>query len=478
MIAREIELKALSALTVGGQTFLPLVEGGKGVSATNHASSGAWAKAGGIGTVSGVNADSTDENGDVIPQIYHSRTREGRHEELVAYGIRGAVEQVRRAFDIAGDEIRAGRGALNINVLWEMGGAQRILEGVLSQSKGMLHGVTCGAGMPYKLSEIAARHEVFYYPIISSGRAFRALWKRAYSKASEWLGAVVYEDPWLAGGHNGLSNAEDPKQPQDPYPRVKELREVMREGGIPDSVPIVMAGGVWYLRDWEHWIDNPELGAIAFQFGTRPLLTRESPIPDIWKAKLPLIEEGDVLLHKFSPTGFYSSAVRNSMLRNLEARSERQIAFSTEAAGDHQYTLDVGVGRKIYYVTRDDLNRAREWHGAGFDTALKTPDNTLVFVSAAESKTIRKDQADCMGCLSHCSFSSWKDHDNFTTGYLADPRSFCIQKTLQAIAHGADPDHELMFAGHAAYNFRTDPFYSNGFVPTVKQLVDRIQTGD
>ena len=471
-------MQALNAVSIGGQSFLPLVEGGKGVSATNHASAGAWARAGGLGTVSAVNADSYDEHGDVIPQVYRSPTRQGRHEELVAYAIEGAVTQVKRAFDLAADELRAGRGALNINILWEMGGAQRVLETVLERTKGLLHGVTCGAGMPYKLSEIAARHGVHYYPIISSGRAFRALWKRAYSKASEWLGAVVYEDPWLAGGHNGLSNAEDPKLPQDPYPRVKELRAVMREGGIPDSVPIVMAGGVWYLRDWTHWIDNPELGAIAFQFGTRPLLTKESPIPDIWKAKLPLIEEGDVLLHKFSPTGFYSSAVRNSMLRNLEARSERQIAFSTEAAGDHQYTLDVGVGRKVYYVTRDDLNRAREWHGAGFDTALKTPDNTLVFVSAAESKTIRKDQADCMGCLSHCSFSSWKDHDDFTTGYLADPRSFCIQKTLQNIAHGADPDHELMFAGHAAYNFRTDPFYSNGFVPTVKQLVDRIQTGD
>lgn len=471
-------MKPLTELSIGGRSFLPLVEGGKGVSATNHRSSGAWARAGGLGTISAVNADSYDENGDPIPQVYHSRTREGRHEELIAYAIRGAIEQVRRAFDLAADELRAGRGALNINVLWEMGGAQRVLEGVLEQTKGLLHGVTCGAGMPYRLSEIAARHGVHYYPIVSSARAFRALWKRAYAKASEWLGAVVYEDPWLAGGHNGLSNAEDPRQPQDPYPRVKELRAVMREGGLPDTVPIVMAGGVWYLREWADWIDNPELGTIAFQFGTRPLLTQESPIPDVWKAKLPTLREGDVLLHRFSPTGFYSSAVRNSFLRNLEARSERQIAFSTEAAGDHQFTLDVGVGRKTYYVTRDDLNRAREWAGQGYDTALKTPDNTLVFVNAGEARQIRRDQADCMGCLSHCAFSSWKDHDTHSTGQLADPRSFCIQKTLQAIAHGAEPDNELMFAGHSAYMFGQDPFYSNGFVPTVQQLVDRLQTGD
>ncbi|WP_312488789.1 nitronate monooxygenase [Sphingomonas sp.] len=465
--------KGLSPILYNGREVWPLIEGGKGVAATNHASAGAWAAAGGVGTVSAVNADSYDAEGKIIPQIYRALTRRERHEELIEYAIEGAVQQVKRAWDIAG-----GKGAININVLWEMGGAQRVLEGVLARTKGLVAGVTCGAGMPYKLSEIAAHHQVSYLPIVSSGRAFRALWKRAYSKASEWLAAVVYEDPWLAGGHNGLSNAEDPLQPQDPYPRVKALRDTMREGGISDEVPIVMAGGVWYLRDWNDWIDNPELGKIAFQFGTRPLLTQESPIPEEWKQRLMTIEEGDVLLHRFSPTGFYSSAVRNPFLRSLEARSERQIAFSTQEAGDHVFQLDVGVKGKNFWVTKGDLLRAREWFGAGFTMALKTPDNTLVFVSPEEAKEIRKDQADCMGCLSQCLFSSWADSETNSTGRLADPRSFCIQKTLQEIAHGGDVEQNLMFAGHAAYNFKRDPFYSNGFVPSVKQLVDRILTGD
>ncbi|MGT2513027.1 NAD(P)H-dependent flavin oxidoreductase [Sphingomonas panni] len=465
--------KGLSPIVYNGREVWPLIEGGKGVAATNHASAGAWAAAGGIGTVSAVNADSYDAEGKIIPQVYRALTRRERHEELIDYAIEGAVQQVRRAWEIAG-----GKGAININVLWEMGGAQRILHGVLERTRGLVSGVTCGAGMPYKLSEITASYGVSYLPIVSSGRAFRALWKRAYSKAAEWLAAVVYEDPWLAGGHNGLSNAEDPLIPQDPYPRVRDLRATMREGGISDDVPIVMAGGVWYLRDWNDWIDNPELGKIAFQFGTRPLLTQESPIPEEWKAKLMEIEEGEVLLHRFSPTGFYSSAVRNPFLRNLEARSERQIAFSTQEAGDHVFQLDVGVKGKNFWVTQGDLLRAREWFGAGFTDALKTPDNTLVFVTPEEKGIIRKDQADCMGCLSQCSFSSWADSETNSTGRLADPRSFCIQKTLQDIAHGGPTDQNLMFAGHAAYNFKRDPFYSNGFVPNVKQLVDRILTGD
>ena len=228
--------------------------------------------------------------------------------------------------------------------------------------------------MPYKLSEIAASYGVSYLPIISSARAFRALWKRAYSKAAEWLSAVVYEDPWLAGGHNGLSNAEDPLAPQDPYPRVTALRETMREGGISDDVPIVMAGGVWNLKEWEHWIDNPELGQIAFQFGTRPLLTKESPIPEAWKQRLMTLEEGDILLHRFSPTGFYSSAVRNPFLRNLEARSHRQIAFTKEPLGDHSFQLDVGVlGKKNFWVTKGDLLHAREWYAQGLYRGAEDP---------------------------------------------------------------------------------------------------------
>jgi NAD(P)H-dependent flavin oxidoreductase YrpB (nitropropane dioxygenase family) len=468
-----MEFKGLKPIVYGGREVWPLVEGGKGVSATNHMSSGAWAAAGGIGTVSAVNADSYDSDGNPIPQVYPQRTREERHRQLVRYGIDGGVEQVRRAWDVAG-----GQGAININVLWEMGGAQEILEGVLEQTQGMVTGVTCGAGMPYKLSEIAARYNVHYLPIVSSARAFRALWKRAYHKVPQLLGAVVYEDPWLAGGHNGLSNAEDPLHPEDPYPRVKALRETMRAEGIPDSLPIVMAGGVWALREWNDWIDNPELGQIVFQFGTRPLLTQESPIPQAWKDALREIEPGDVLLHRFSPTGFYSSAVRNPFLRLLEARSARQIPYSKVAAGEHTVQLDVGVKGKNFWVTPTDLAHAHEWVAQGHTDALRTPDDTVVFVAPPERDEIRADQAACMGCLSHCGFSSWKDHDDFTTGRLADPRSFCIQKKLQGAIHGEPLDQNLIFAGHAAYRFKQDPFYSNNFTPTVKELVDRILTGD
>ncbi|MGH6975384.1 MAG: NAD(P)H-dependent flavin oxidoreductase, partial [Stellaceae bacterium] len=312
---------------------------------------------------------------------------------------------------------------------------------------------------------------------VSSARAFRALWKRAYHKFRDWLGAVVYEDPWLAGGHNGITNSEDPEQPEPPFPRVYELRQMMREFGLGE-VPIVMAGGVWCLREWEDWIDNPDLGPIAFQFGTRPLLTKESPISDAWKHKLLTLKDGDIRLQRFSPTGFYSSAVRNNFLAELEARSERQIPYSVEAVGDHLATLEIGARSRTVYVTPHDRERAFTWITQGFTEALRTPDSTLIFVTPPKAFEIRNDQINCMGCLSACLFSNWAQNEEGTTGKKADPRSFCIQKTLQNIAHSEDVEFQLMFSGHNAYRFAADPFYSNGFIPTVRELVERLQTGD
>jgi len=465
-------VKAINAIRMGGVEVLPLVEGGKGVAVSNGATAGAWAAAGGVGTFSAVNADSYDSEGRTIRQIYSGRTRRDRHEELVEFGIKGGIAQAIEARERGGAKAR-----IHANILWEMGGAERVIRGVLDGAKGLVNGITCGAGMPYRLADIAREYGIHYYPIVSSSRAFSALWKRSYNKARELLGGVVYEDPWLAGGHNGLSNSEDPKRPESPYPRVLALREQMRAFGLGDT-PIIMAGGVWWLEEWEDWIDNPDLGPIAFQFGTRPLLTQESPISEAWKKRLTSLQPGDVSLQNFSPTGFYSSAVRNDFLTELEGRSERQVAYSSEAVGDHTSEYRIGPRKRVVWVTPHDSYRAQAWEKCGFTEVLRTPDNTLIFVTPAEAAEIITDQVACMGCLTHCRFSNWSQHGpDYSTGKKADPRSFCIQKTLQDIAHDGSLDRNLMFAGHNAYRFTSDPFYSNGFVPSVKQLVERILTG-
>lgn len=464
-------MKPLSPVVLCGKEILPLVEGGKGIAVSNGESSGAWAAAGGLGTVSGVNAHFYDARGKRVPFSFQEKTRAGRHKELIVASIRGGIQQIQTAY-----ERSCGRGRIQMNVLWEMAGVEEILQSVLQKVSGLVHGITCGAGMPYRLAEIAARFGVFFSPIVSSARAFRILWKRAYHKFSDWLSAVVYEDPWKAGGHNGLSNTEDPLMPEDPYGRVLALRQIMRESGL-HKTPIIMAGGVWYLRDWEHWIDNPELGPIAFQFGTRPLLTQESPIPSAWKRVLRTLKPGDVSLNRFSPTGFYSSAVQNAFLDDLYERSARQIVYAQQPVSAHDVPFSLGEGRRTVFVTQHDREQAEVWVREGFTEAIRTPDSTLIFVTAEKAEEIREDRSECVGCLKSCAFSNWSQ-DEGTTGKRPDPRSFCIQKTLQSIMCGGDVWRELMFAGHNVGQFSSDPFYANGFVPTVAELIARIQTGD
>ena len=178
----------LNSIRLSGRDALPLVEGGKGIAISNGESSGAWAATGGAGTFSGVNADSKDDHGNMIDQEYYGKTRRERHDELIAHAVRGAIYQARVAYETA-----RGAGPIHMNILWEMGGAERVLHGTLQGAKGLIDAVTCGAGMPYKVAEIASSYGVYYYPIISSARAFRALWKRSYHKFSGWLGGVVYE---------------------------------------------------------------------------------------------------------------------------------------------------------------------------------------------------------------------------------------------------------------------------------------------
>lgn len=466
-------MKALNSYQMSGADVLPLVEGGKGVAISNGLTAGSWAKAGGVGTFSCVNPDSYNADGTLIPQIYHGKTRSDRFEELKTYAIQGGIEQARIAH-----ETREGNGRIHMNVLWEAGGTVPILHGVLSEVSDLIHGVTCGAGMPYKVAEIVAQYGVNYYPIVSSGRAFNALWRRSYKNHADLLGGVVYEDPWLAGGHNGLSNAEVPTEPQDPYGRVLDLRNVMRKCGL-DNTPIIMAGGVWFLRDWSDWIDNDELGPIAFQFGTRPLLTQESPILEAWKDRLLNLQEKDIVLQQFSPTGFYSSAIKNKFMQGLIARTERQVEYRAKP-GEEGYGAELPLGPRgrPVYLKPDDLPKAQGWVDAGFTEGLKTPDSTLVFETPERTARVVKSQGDCMCCLSQCRFSNWADNEEGTTGKRADPRSFCIQTALQKAAHGGDLEDSLMFAGHNAYMFGKDPFYKDGFIPTVKQLVERITTGD
>lgn len=458
----------LTPIMLSGKEVLPLIEGGKGINASDGRSCGAWAHENCVGTFSGVSPDFYDEKGNVIIETFNKRARAERHEEMVEYAIRGGVAQAQVAHEVSG-----GNGRIHMNMLWELADSERILTGVLERAKGLINGITCGAGLPYHLGALASKFGVYYYPIISSARAFQILWKRAYSNFKEYLGGVVYEDPWLAGGHNGLSNAEDPAQPQSPYYRLVELRKTLRNLGL-DDLPIILAGGVWALDDWKDYINNPDIGKIAFQFGTRPMITKESPISDAWKKLMLQVKKGDVILQKFSPTGFFSSAIKNTFLEKLIARKDGEIAFSKELTQEYSHPLKLNDVKTVY-IKPADAEKANRQLNAGFTTIQETPDETVVFLTPEEWKQMKLDRANCVGCLSQCQFSTWSKA-NGITGKLPDPRSYCIHKTLYDVGHNGSIIDNLLFAGHQVYRFATDPLYRNG-IPSVKELIEKIKSG-
>ncbi len=461
-------MKNLNPIIISGKEVLPLIEGGKGINGSDGRSSGAWAHENCVGTFSGVSPDYYDEKGNVIFERYFKKDRPSRHQEMVEQSIKGCLAQAQIAHEVSG-----GKGRIHINMLWELAGSQQILNGVLEKAKGLIHGVTCGAGLPYNLGELASKFGVYYYPIISSARAFHVLWKRAYNKFVEYLGGVVYEDPWLAGGHNGLSNAEDPNQPQTPYMRIVELRKLMNSLGLEEK-PIILAGGIWSLDDWQDYIDNPDIGKIAFQFGTRPMITKESPISDAWKKLMLQVKKGDVILQKFSPTGFFSSAIKNTFLSRLIERKQGEVPFSHEATEEFSQPLNMSE-TKVIFIRPQDSEKAMNQIKAGFTEIKETPDGTVVFLTPDEWVQMKEDRKNCVGCLSQCQFSSWSQARG-STGRLPDPRSYCIHKTLYDVSHNGSIVDNLLFAGHQVYRFATDPLYRNG-IPSVKELIERIKSG-
>ncbi len=457
---------------LSGKEVLPLIEGGKGINASDGRSCGAWAHENCVGTFSGVSPDFYDSNGNVISNIFSKKTRVDRHAELIEQAIKGGVAQAQIAH-----EVSAGNGRIHMNMLWELADSQKIIENVLERTKGIIHGITCGAGMPFQLGELASKFGVYYYPIVSSARAFQILWKRGFRNFQEFLGGVVYEDPWLAGGHNGLSNAEDPQVPETPYQRLVTLRQSMTACGLKDT-PIILAGGIWSLNDWEDYIGNPEIGNIAFQFGTRPMITKESPISDAWQKVMLQVKKGDVILQKFSPTGFFSSAIKNTFLEKLLKRKEGEVEFRTVADDEFSHSLKVS-NFKTVFVRPADEPKINSQINQGLTEIKETPDSTVVFMTPEDWAEMKEDRKNCVGCLSQCQFSTWSTYSpSKSTGRVPDPRTYCIHKTLDKVGHGGSVKDHLLFAGHQVYRFASDPLYRNGCIPSVKELIEKIKIGE
>ena len=81
------------------------------------------------------------------------------------------------------------------------------------------------------------------------------------------------------------------------------------------------------------------------------------------------LKKGDIKLHKFSPTGFYSSAVKNNFIKELTDRSLRQIklfAKNDEASQSEFSEYALGKAKRPFLILKKDISRVKEWIKKGF----------------------------------------------------------------------------------------------------------------
>ena len=149
-------------------------------------------------------------------------------------------------------------------------------------------------------------------------------------------------------------------------------------------------------------------------------MTKESPIPDDWKKKLLTIKKGEVSLHRFSPTGFYSSAVRNDFLKELEQRSARQTPFEKMRTNEYEEKIEIGPRGKPIFVKKEDKSRIEKWMNKGFLKPLKTPDNTFDLGNNSESKANFKGPNKLYGVFVTMSFSNWSQGETGNNGKKPD----------------------------------------------------------
>ena len=164
-----------------------------------------------------------------------------------------------------------------------------------------------------------------------------------------------------------------------------------------------------------------------------------------------------------------------AFLARLMERKQGEIEVTKEPNEEFSEPLVINQ-HKTFYIRPQDKEKAQQQINAGFTDIQETPDSSVVFMTPTEVKQMKEDRANCVGCLSQCQFSTWS-RANGTTGRLADPRSYCIHKTLYDIGHNGNVDDNLLFAGHQVYRFAADPLYKNGHVPTVKELIEKIKIG-
>ncbi len=292
----------LRALTLGGRTLLPIVQGGMGIGVSAHRLAGSVAALGGVGTLSSVDL------------------RRHHPDLMAATGQLPAAEAAKRAIDAANlealrREIRAARalspgmGLLAVNVMRAVGAYAPSVTAALEAG---IDAVVVGAGLPLDLPELAQAHpRAALIPILSDARGVQLIVKK-WERKKRLPDAIVIEHPRLAGGHLGAAKIADLNDPRFDFENViPQSIEFLRSAGIEKEIPLIAAGGIRTHADIARL---QSLGAAGVQLGTPFAVTTEGDAHPEFKRVLAEAKEED-MIEFTSVAGLPARAVATPWLR-------------------------------------------------------------------------------------------------------------------------------------------------------------------
>lgn len=297
-------------LTLGRDSYLPLMVGGMGVDTSTPALAYVIAQHGGIAHISDAMLPAVVDRHAHTHYVDEKRKRCQASAHPMEHPF--DLEQLGRAiYQYVSEVMNAKRGSggifLNIMEKLTMGNSRATLQTrLLSALDAGIDGITLAAGLHIGSLDLMRHHQRFHDVklgiIVSSARALKLFMKRAI-KAERLPDYIVVEGP-LAGGHLGFPLNW---QEFDLATIVADVQHLLQQDNL--RIPVIAAGGIFNGADAVEFLQN---GAAAVQVATRFAVTRESGLPDAVKQAFFAARPEDVEVNLVSPTGYPMRMLKQS----------------------------------------------------------------------------------------------------------------------------------------------------------------------
>ncbi|HDT11771.1 MAG TPA: nitronate monooxygenase [bacterium] len=282
----------IPSLKVGNKSAQTgIVQGGMGVGISLSGLASAVANEGCVGVIA------ANAIGMIEPDYFHN------HIEANVRALRKEIKKSREA----------GNGLIGVNIMVAVDCFAQLLETAIEEKVDALF---LGAGLPIKnipVEKIRAAG-VAVFPIVSSGRAARLIFKSWEKMYKDIPDGVVVEGP-QAGGHLGFKYDQINSESCKLEVIVPEVVEALLEfqGRFGKEIPVIAAGGIFSGEDIYRFF---KLGAKGVQMGTRFVATHECDADIRFKDAYVKAKEEDVTIIS-SPVGLPGRAINNRFLKEV-----------------------------------------------------------------------------------------------------------------------------------------------------------------